>query len=71
MKEAGRQLVTLEEFKKLDPFRQGYVSYMQAELPGSELKRHQDNPYAPGSAKYHNFGRGQTAAVLEVQDYDD
>ena len=65
------RLVTLTEFLKLSPRSQGYVSYMQSELPGSPLKGHDKNPYLKDSANWVAFNDGQTAAVLEVQDYDD
>jgi hypothetical protein len=51
----------------LPPKTQGYALYMQAELPGSELKG-QANPYPPGSFAYDDFVEGERCAVLEVQD---
>jgi hypothetical protein len=65
------KLVTLAEFKVMTPRRQGYVSYMQAEWPGSELKKHQRNPYKLGSQEHVEFGDGQTLGVLEAQDSEE
>jgi hypothetical protein len=53
------------------PYSQGYISYMQAEHPGSELKTHQSNPYPFESKQYAEFNRGQRAAVLEAGDSED
>lgn len=64
-----QKLISLAEYKKLDPYQKGYASYMQAALPDSEIS--DVNPYRPRTADYHNFQRGQNAAVLEVQDLDD
>lgn len=64
------QLVTLKEFKELSPRAKGYVVYMQAELPGSELHCEQGNPYLEGSREWEQFERGQQDAMLEVQDLD-
>ena len=52
-------LVTHKQFKKMTPRQQGYYSYMQAEWPGSELKSHQDNPYADGSMEHREFIAGR------------
>jgi hypothetical protein len=62
------ELVTLEAFKSLSPLAQGYVSYMEAELPESELKDHQHNPYTYGSVEHDEFHAGQMQAMLNVQD---
>jgi hypothetical protein len=61
-------LVTLEEWKTLSPRKQGYIIYMQANLPGSELKHHQKNPYPPGSQPHAEWNEGEMAAVLQAQD---
>lgn len=63
-------LLTLAEWRLLQPLTQGYAIYMQAEHPGSELKG-QKNPYPEGSAEYNAFEEGVRRAVLEVQDGDE
>lgn len=65
------KLVTLEAFKKLRPRAQGYVSYMEAELPGSELKKHQANPYQKDTKDYEEFAAGQQLGVLIAQDSEE
>jgi len=62
-----KALYTLEEWQTIPPVARGYVLYMQAELPGSELKG-QTNPYAAGTANHELFRTGERRAVLEVQD---
>jgi hypothetical protein len=64
------KLVTREKWNKLSPRSKGYVLYMQAELPGSELKG-LSNPYRWGSANASKFEEGERLAVLEAQDGDD
>lgn len=61
------RLVTLDVWKKLPPFRQGYVLYMQASWPTSELKDAQ-NPHTEGSAAWTAFQQGEQRAVIDVQD---
>lgn len=63
-------LLTLVEWRLLQPLTQGYAIYMQANLPGSELKG-QVNPYPLGSSEHNAFEEGIRRAVLEVQDGDD
>jgi hypothetical protein len=64
---AKRSLITLKEYRGLEPYMQGYAVYMQAELPGSELKAHQKNPY-PRGKKHEDWNRGQKQACIVVQD---
>ena len=61
-------LYTLKEFLTLDPGQQGYVLYMQEELPGSELKGWKHS--YTGKDK-EAFVRGGQLAVMQVQDTDD
>jgi hypothetical protein len=68
MPEAKRQLLTLKEYRGLEPFMQGYACYMQAELPGSELRAHQRNPYPKVSKKHEEWNRGQLQAMIIAQD---
>lgn len=63
-------LLTLAEWRLLQPLTQGYALYMQAAHPGSELKD-QKNPYPPGSVKYNAFEEGIRRAVLEAQDSEE
>lgn len=64
------KLVTLAEYWQLPAVSQGYIVYMQADIPGSEL-RDLKNPYQPGSSKYMCWSRGQQQAALEAQESDD
>lgn len=63
-------LMTKKQWKAAGPRTQGYILYMQAELPGSELAG-LSNPYREGTEQYEEFRKGEMAAVLEVQDFDD
>lgn len=60
-------LVTLEKYKTLTPFEQGFVHYMEAALPGSELKELQ-NPYEVLSDNFTDWNRGNFKAMIDVQD---
>lgn len=61
-------LVTLEQLKAMTPYSQGYVIYMQAELPGSELKHHQLNPFEVNSKEWLQWNKGQCQAIIAVLD---
>jgi len=63
----GWRLLTLEEWRKLTPFRKGYAHYMQADWPTSELKG-EKNPYKEGSDDWGAFRQGEQHAVSDVQD---
>lgn len=63
----GWNLVTLAKWKKLSPLRQGWVLYMEADWPTSELAG-QRNPYAEGTPKWAEFCRGEMLAVRSAQD---
>ena len=65
------KLITLKEFRKLKPIEQGYVSYMQGDLPGSELKDHQASPYEQGSREHELFRQGQQMGVSQAQDSEE
>jgi hypothetical protein len=65
------KLTTFAEYKKLTPREQGYVSYMQAEWPGSELKTHQRNPYRRHTDDWAEFEAGQLVGMMEAQDSED
>ena len=66
-KHCGWHLVTLEAWKKLPPFGQGYAFYMQASWPTSEIAR-ETNPYAENTPEWKNFQQGQQRAMLDAQD---
>ncbi len=63
-------LLTKAEYNKLKPFDQGYVVYMQAEWPMSELKG-LGNPYPRGSRQSKQWNAGGSAAMMSVLDGDD
>jgi hypothetical protein len=63
-------LISREEWRKLSPFRQGYVLYMQAEWPTSELRGEQ-NPHARDTSAWEEFGRGEWRAMLDAQDSEE
>jgi hypothetical protein len=64
------KLVTKAEWDGMDPFVQGYVVYMQGDLPGSELKRLR-NPYQEGTNNHIKYNNGQAHAVLIAQDSEE
>ena len=66
-KHCGWHLVTLKAWRKLEPFRQGYVFYAQASWQTSELKG-EKNPYAEGTAQWTAFREGEHRAMLDAQD---
>jgi hypothetical protein len=64
------KLITLARYRRLNPRAQGYAVYMQAELPGSELKGLK-NPYPKGTPKHLLWNEGGVSACIEAQDGDD
>jgi len=56
-KRCGWNLITLATWRKLTPFRQGYLLYMQGAWPTSEIMD-QQNPYAEGSDEWGAFRQG-------------
>lgn len=62
-------LLTREEFDKLSPRAQGWVSYMEAEWPGSGLPR--VCIYPEGSKDAADWADGAFAAVLNAQDSEE
>jgi hypothetical protein len=60
-------LVTVDEWRELSPFEQGYTHYMQASWPTSPLKA-MKNHYASGSTAWKAFQDGAHRAALEAQD---
>ena len=61
------KLVTKEQWSKMSPKTQGYLVYMQANLPSSELAG-LTNPYFGHTKAYRDFCEGEREAVLEAQD---
>jgi hypothetical protein len=66
----SQNLLTKAEYDKLTPFQQGYVIYMQAEWPGSELKG-LDCHYPAGSKEDIQWHDGQLRATLSVMDSEE
>jgi hypothetical protein len=64
------KLVTKDAWEMLTPRSQGYVLYMQEELPGSELKGLK-NPYRKNSANYAKFEEGERVACQDAQDSEE
>ncbi len=64
------KLVTLEHWKKLSPRQQGYFVYMQAELPGSELKG-QKCPYDKSTPEFRWYVEGGEYAVRVMTDMEE
>lgn len=64
------KLMTKVEWDRMSPKSQGYVLYLQAELPGSELKG-VNNPYFPHMKQHKDFCEGERMAILEVQDAEE
>jgi hypothetical protein len=60
-------LITKADWLELKPWEQGYVLYMQAAHPGSELKD-LDNPYPHNSEEWVKFEEGQQCALNDVVD---
>jgi len=60
------RLITLEAWRKLTPFRKGYLYYMQAAWPTSEIAR-EENPYDEGSDDWGAFRQGEQHAMSDVQ----
>lgn len=67
----GKKHVTLEEYKNLAPYEQGYIAYIQAYHPGSELKGNDENPYPKETGAHQQWKHGNVDAMMFVQDCDD
>ena len=66
-KHCGWHLVTLEAWRKLPPFGQGYSMYMQGSWQTSEIAD-ETNPYAEGTSEWTAFRNGEQRAMLDTQD---
>lgn len=64
------ELIPLTEWRAMPPKTQGYVWYMQADLPGSELKNER-NPYEVGTPAYVAFEDGVQRGILAAQDSEE
>jgi len=63
-------LITRAEWKKLSPFDQGYVLYMQGAWPTSELAGAK-NPYQKDTPDWTDFCHGERRAMLSAQDSEE
>ena len=63
----GWHLISLQTWRAMSPFRQGYASYMQSSWPTSELAGAK-NPYRESTHEHAEFRRGEQAAVRDAQD---
>lgn len=66
-KSCGWRLVTLETWRRLSPFNQGYMLYAQEAWPTSEIAK-EKNPYVEGTPAWAAFREGERRAVLDAQD---
>lgn len=66
-KHCGWHLISLEAWRKLTPFSQGYALYMQASWPTSPLAN-VTNPYLQGSSDWDAFRGGEQRGALDAQD---
>ena len=69
-KHCGWHLVSIDAWRKLSPFRQGYVLYAQGSWPTSELARAK-NPYAEGTPAWTEFCQGEQRATSNTQDSEE
>ncbi len=60
------KLITKAEWDNLRPRTQGYLSFWQRGLPGSELKN-VTCPYPIGSKEAKEYANGEFEGVMEVQ----
>lgn len=61
------KLLTKEQWDRLTPRGQGFSSYLQGNLPGSELKD-VVCPYPQGSQQAKDYAAGEFTAMLNAQD---
>jgi DNA-directed RNA polymerase subunit RPC12/RpoP len=66
-KHCGWRLITLDEWRQMPPFRQGFTLYMQGSWPASELAK-EKNPYTDGTPDWTEFCHGERRAMLDAQD---
>lgn len=63
------KIISPEEYKKLSPYVQGYITYMKAEWPGWKIPK--KNPHDPRTEDAIEWDRGAFEAYLVVLDSDD
>jgi hypothetical protein len=66
-KSEEKKLTTLAKYNRLTPYLQGYVVYVEAAWPGSELVR-EVNPYSQGTRQWKKWEEGNHQAMLDVMD---
>jgi hypothetical protein len=66
-KHCGWHLVSLDAWRDLPPFRQGYAFYMQSSWPTSELANVK-NPHEEGTVAWTAFRDGEQRAAIDAQD---
>jgi hypothetical protein len=66
----SKRLTTVAEYLLMAPERQGYVFYMEAEWPGSQLNSVKC-PYDRRTREGKAWMRGTFKAVLEAQDSEE
>ena len=66
-KHCSWHLVSIDAWRKLSPFRQGYTLYAQGSWPTSELARAK-NPYEEGTPAWTQFRHGEHRAAINTQD---
>lgn len=70
MKGGQARLTTFAEYVQLHPREQGFVVYMEAEIPGSELKN-QRCPYVEGTWECEAWKQGEAFGVQVAQDSEE
>lgn len=60
---------TLADYEAASPRAKGYMSYMYAEWPGSEIPKR--CPFKVGTKEYKQYCDGQNAAMLAAQDSEE
>lgn len=65
----GQKLTTPEAYNKMTPWQQGYVTYMEAAHPGSQIPK--KCPYERGTKERERWDEGAQHTVLIAQDCDD
>ena len=65
--DCGWHLISLEAWRKLPPFGQGYALYMQGSWPTSQIAK-EKNPYPHGTPESDAFKQGEQRATQDAQD---
>jgi hypothetical protein len=64
------RLISLDAWRKMSPFQQGHLLYMQGAWPTSELAK-EKNPYAEGTPEWTEFNHGERRAAIDAQDSEE